>query len=125
MINKIKVPADIALLITRVIIGGIFIYSGWMKVSAMEATLGFFSSMSIPAFLGYIVSYGELIGGVMLVLGLWTELAAIFLAIIMIVAVCLTKKLGFQMYGLPLSMLAGLSALAGCGAGKWRIRQNF
>ncbi len=27
---------DVALLVSRVIVGGIFIYSGWLKVSAME-----------------------------------------------------------------------------------------
>ncbi len=110
---------DVALLITRLIIGGIFIYSGWEKVSAMSQTLGFFATLGIPAFLTYIVSYAELIGGVMLVLGFWTCLVAGVLSVIMLFAIWYTRAMGFQGFGLPLATLAGLVALFGVCGGKY------
>lgn len=112
---------NLALLVVRIIIGGIFIFSGWMKVSDMAQTLGFFSSLHIPAFLTYIVAYGELLGGILLVLGLWTCLVSAFLSIIMIVAIFLTIPMGPSGYMTPLATLAGLIALLGNGAGKFAI----
>jgi putative oxidoreductase len=62
---------NLALLVIRIIIGGIFIYTGWMKIADMTSTVGYFASMGIPAFLAYIVGYAEFIGGILLVIGLW------------------------------------------------------
>lgn len=122
MIKKIfGFDRNLASLITRLIVGGIFIYSGWIKVTDMPTMLGYFSSMHIPTFLTYIVSYGELIGGVLLVLGLWTSYAALFLSMVMIVAVYLTIPLGFAMFGLPLTMLGALLSVTGNGGGKYSI----
>ncbi|MCC6290564.1 DoxX family protein [Candidatus Nomurabacteria bacterium] len=120
--NKNILSADTALFISRVLLGIIFVVAGWNKVSDMPATIGFFSSMSIPAFLAYIVGYGELIGGVMLILGLWAQMAAIFLSVVMIVAVILTNGAGFAAYSMPLAVLAGLIAVVGAGAGKYQIK---
>lgn len=78
---------DILILISRLIIGGIFLYSGWVKVSDMATTVGYFSQMNIPVFLAYVISYAELLGGLGLILGLWSELASLGLLIIMVGAV--------------------------------------
>ncbi len=123
--NKItNARVDISLLVSRLIIGAIFILAGWAKVSDMASTLGFFSSMSIPPILAYIVAYGELIGGIMLVLGLCARYAAAFLSIIMIVAVYLTFPMGVQGFMTPLATLAGLIALLGNGAGKFAVKKQ-
>jgi putative oxidoreductase len=96
------------LLIARLIVGGIFIYAGWYKVSNMADTLAMFASLSIPAWLTYIVAYAELIGGALVALGLFTELSAIVLAIIMLAAAYLSREGGMAAYSLPFAMLAAL-----------------
>jgi putative oxidoreductase len=112
---------DISSLVVRLIIGGIFIAAGWMKVSDMASTLGFFNSLGISAFLTYAVSYLELIGGVAIVLGAWTCISSAVLAVIMIVAVVITYKGGLQAYGYPLVTLAGLVSLIGSCGGKFSV----
>lgn len=114
---------DIALLISRLIVGSIFVYSGWMKVTDMTTTLGFFNDLHIPAFITYIVSYGELVGGILLILGLWNCLATVFLSVIMIVAIYMTRSGGMQMFGLPLAVLASLIAIHGAGSGKYSLKK--
>ena len=122
MNNKVSnLKTDSALLIVRLIIGAIFIFAGWMKVTDMAGTVGMFNSMHIPVFLTYIVSYGELIGGILLVLGLWTCLASAFLFIIMAVAIYITSSNGFGAIMTPLATLAGTVATFGLGAGKYSI----
>jgi putative oxidoreductase len=113
--------ADALLLIARIIIGGIFIYSGWAKIEMMEQTVGYFASMGIPAFLTYVVAYGELVGGALLVIGLWSEYSIAFLSVIMIVAIYYTRSMGMQGFGFPLSVLGGLIAIAAHGTGKYSV----
>ena len=112
---------DILLLIVRLIIGGVFILAGWMKVSAMAQTIVSFGTMGIPAFLAYLVSYAELIGGVLLVLGIYSCIASAVLSIIMIVAVYFTYPGGMQMFGTPLATLAALLGLLASGAGNYVV----
>ncbi len=116
-----KVNKNLAVLIVRLIIGGIFVATGWMKVSDMATTVGFFGGMGIPAFLAYIVSYAELVGGVLIVLGLWTEISAGVLAIIMLFAIWYTRSMGFQGFMGPLAVLAGLVSLIASGAGQYAV----
>jgi putative oxidoreductase len=119
--RKITIGADFALLIARLIIGGIFIYAGWMKVVDIQTTVGIFNSLNIPSFFTYLVSYGELIGGILLALGICTSFVSLFLSTIMIVAVFLSRMGGMEMFGTPLVILAGLISIWGNGAGKYRM----
>ncbi len=116
--------ADLARLVTRLIIGGIFITTGWMKVSTMPQTLVFFHQMGLPPIIAYIVSYCELVGGPLLILGCWSLLVSVFLSIIMIGAFFSTYSLGFQTYVLPLAMLTGLISILGNGAGEYRLKSK-
>ncbi len=112
---------DIAILVARLIVGGVFIAAGYFKVANMTGTLASFNEMGIPAFLTYIVSYGELIGGIFLVLGLWVCASAAFLSIIMIAAIYLSYGMGFQAYMVPLVTLSSLISLVGSCGGKYSI----
>ncbi len=115
---------NVLLLIARLIVGGIFINAGWMKVSAMIETVSMFSSMGIAPVLTYIVSYAEFIGGILLVLGLWNTLVTGGLAIIMLSALYYTKDGGIQMFGFPLLTLASLLALCASGTGKFALKSK-
>ena len=122
--NKIiNARVDIALLITRLIIGGIFINAGWMKVTNMDMILGFFGQLGIPTFLTYIVAYGELIAGVLLVIGLFTRYAAFFVTVVIIVATLLTYKNPENNLIGHLAIIAAAVALIGSGAGKFALNK--
>ena len=72
--------SDIGLLILRVVIGIIFIYHGFPKLlnsSKMSA------GMRMSATAIFILGLAEVIGGVGSILGLYTQIAAIVLSIVM------------------------------------------
>lgn len=117
--------SHIALFLARLIIGGIFIYSGWLKVSDMAATVGYFAQMGIPAFFAYAVGYLEFIGGIMLVLGLYTCIIAAVLAVIVLFAIWYTRSMGFQGFATPLATLAALLALFGTCGGKFSLKSCY
>jgi len=108
---------DLLSLVIRLIIGGIFVTAGWMKAVDMAGTVGFFSQLGFAAFLAYLVTYVELIGGILVVLGIRTDVAASALAIVMLVAIYVSIGAGFQGIMAPLAILAGLLSVLAHGAG--------
>jgi putative oxidoreductase len=115
---------DIVSLVARIIIGGIFVMSGWMKIGghdAIVATIGYFAQVGLPAFLVYVVGYLELIGGLMIVLGACACKAEGILSIIMLFAIWYSRSMGITGIMLPLITLGGLLALAAAGEGKYSV----
>lgn len=109
------------LLVVRIVIGAIFVYEGWAKVSDMAHTVGFFASLGIPTFLAYVVAYVELVGGALLIVGFWSCVTAIALAIVMVGAVYFTQANGITSFGFPLAILAALLSLVASGSGKYSL----
>lgn len=73
--------ADYAALILRVSTGLYFIAHGWMKVAVFTpaGTAGYFDSIGLPGFLGYLTIAAELLGGLALVAGVWTRMISLAL----------------------------------------------
>jgi putative oxidoreductase len=82
-------------LLARITLGVLFMSTGWGKVHNLDKVTSFFVELGIPmpAFNAAFVSYLELIGGALLLVGLLSRLAALPLAVSMIVAL-ITAKAG-------------------------------
>ena len=89
----------------------------------MANTVAMFGTMGLDPFIAYLVSYGELIAGILVVVGLFTHYASAFLGIVMLFAIYYTFPMGFQGYSMPLAIFAGLVAIFGCGAGKYKMKR--
>lgn len=110
------------LLVLRAVLGMVMAAHGWLKVDGgMTEFKGFLVTIGIPGWLGYVSAYAELVGGLLLIVGLLTRPAALALFIDMMVAV--TKVhwknglLGAQGYQFPLSLAAMAFALIFFGGG--------
>lgn len=79
--------ADLAILFVRIALGVAFIYAGWGKIQNIDFVVQMFGSLGIPAFLAYFVSYVELIGGFLVLIGIFVRYTSFFLSAIMIVAI--------------------------------------
>jgi uncharacterized membrane protein YphA (DoxX/SURF4 family) len=64
-----------------------FIFIGGMKVKDLPATVDNFVKMGFPGWFGYLIAFGELLGGIGLLIPRTVRLAAAGLIIIMIGAV--------------------------------------
>jgi len=112
--------ADSALLVLRVGVGAIFIYAGWGKVSDLAGTVVFFGTLGFAPFWAYLVSFVELLGGIVVLLGVYTRIAAALLSVVMIVAVYKTWG-NPQMMMTPFSILFSTLALKLGGAGRYAL----
>ena len=60
---------------------------GWFGGPGIDGALGFYASLGVPAFFGWILMTTEFIGGIALIVGLLGRVAAAVIAVDMIVAV--------------------------------------
>ena len=95
----------------RVVAGLIFVFAGYGKLTGIVNFSGMLAGIGFPAagFFAWLVAIIELVGGVLLILGLWTYAAAIALAIVMVFAI-LTVHIsdGWNGYKYPLLLLVVL-----------------
>lgn len=117
---------SIALAVSRVILGFIFIMHGWQKLhtNGIDATTAFFTTVNVPApeFSAYAATWVELVGGILLILGLALPLVSVLLIIDMIGAIATVHwSNGFwnpdNGYEFPLALIAGLLAVGFAHAG--------
>jgi len=106
--------------VLRVGVGAIFIYAGWGKVSDLAGTVVFFGTLGFAPFWAYLVSFVELLGGIVVLLGVYTRIAAALLSVVMIVAVYKTWG-NPQMMMTPFSILFSTLALKLGGAGRYAL----
>ena len=82
--NEVIMNSKYASLILRVVVGGIILKEGVSKVSNIDGVIGFFSQLGLPSFTVYLVAYGELLGGIALIIGFYSRLAALLCMPIML-----------------------------------------
>ena len=126
--------AGLAPLVVRVIVGVIMFAHGLQKLTQMGpgnfggqmlAGLG----VPLPELMGYVVTFVELVGGILLIVGLFSRIAALSLTIDLVVAILLVKlNVGLiapQGSGagaeLDLALIAGLLVVLLAGPGKLSV----
>lgn len=112
----------LALLFLRVALGVIFVSHGYPKLTGSgHAMQGFFVAHGLPGWFVYAAGVIEVFGGGLLIIGLFTQAAALFLAIEMALALWKVHSghsiMAVNEYEFPLSLAAGCLALATTGAG--------
>ncbi|MBI1372834.1 MAG: DoxX family membrane protein [Phycisphaera sp.] len=122
---------DVAFLLIRLVVGAVFLFHGSQKlfgwfdgpgIEGFSAFLGDKLGMPMPALMAYLAAGGEFFGGLFVLLGLLTRLAAIPLIVSMTVAVTQVHWGRFSVadggmeFALTMGVLALALALAGPGA---------
>ena len=128
--NALQAPA---LLLARVLLSAIFILSGFQKITGYAATAGYMEAMGVPGALLPLVIAVELGGGLAILLGWQTRLAAVLVGGFTLVAGYLFHyaAIGGQdamadmmqqiMFLKNVTITGGLVALFAAGAGAWSV----
>jgi putative oxidoreductase len=127
MLNKLKIKHDdMALLSIRIGLGLIFLVHGYGKINGIAGTTEFFSSLGLSVFWVYIVSWTEFLGGIAVLLGVFSRCASFVLAITMIVAILLVKlQYGFGKSEFEIMLLLSSIAIMLAGPGQYNITSLF
>lgn len=127
--------ASLAPLAVRLITGIIMFAHGWQKLTQMgpgnfgaQALAGL--GVPLPVFMGYVVTLVEVVGGLLLIVGFLSRLAALLLTIDLVVAILLVKvNVGFlspmESPGvgaeLDLALIAGFLVILFAGPGRLSV----
>jgi putative oxidoreductase len=132
---------DYGFLVLRISLASIFVLHGWTKFFGEE--ISFFQEMlrmagwEIPALVLLLVALLEFGGGLLLMIGLLTRVAAALLACEMLIAVGLFHlRQGFFIVAVPsvplaygfeyhVALIGGLVALALTGSGCWAVERKL
>ena len=117
-----------AVLLARILLGLVFLVAGWGKLTGFDGAVAYIASAGLPmpevlAVLAIIVELG---GAVMLILGVYTRLAAAALVIFTALATLayhmdLADQLQQTMFLKNLAIIGGLLMLKVYGGGAWRL----
>jgi putative oxidoreductase len=118
---------DLATLALRLFIGVLFVYHGWPKMKNPKQAAAWVKSTgwAWAANFAYAFTFLEFFGGIALILGFLTRVAAILFVLQMIATTIFARaKLGKKLVGgweTDLLFMAGALALVFLGAGAWSV----
>jgi putative oxidoreductase len=124
--------SDIVLLIGRILLGWIFVRSGYGKIFDIGTYSTTFPMRGLPPFLAYIAVPVEFFGGIALILGLATRYVVLVLVIFMLVATfsshrywefadAAARRAQDSSFHKNMAMLGGFLFLFVCGAGRLSV----
>lgn len=124
---------NLGLLLARVLLSGIFLMSGVMKVMNWSATAQHMTAegmTAVPFFLGAAIAV-EIGAGLAVLLGCWTRLGALALAMFLVPTTAIFHDFWtyqgqemqnqMQHFSKNVTIIGGLLALAAAGAGRWSL----
>jgi uncharacterized membrane protein YphA (DoxX/SURF4 family) len=71
----------------RLSLAMVFLVHGWQKLMGLDMVVGFFGQLGLPAWLAGVVAVIEVLGGLAVLLGVYTKWAGYALALVMLGAV--------------------------------------
>jgi putative oxidoreductase len=116
--------SSIAMLIGRVLLSVIFIQAGISKLMDVSGTIGYFGAIGLPlpSLVIWPVILVELVGGLLILTGLYTRIAASVLALFCVAAAFTghsdwASAMDFQAFMKDIAISGGLLYVAAAGAG--------
>jgi putative oxidoreductase len=130
---RFTVGRDAGMLALRVGAGALMSWHGWSKLDGGISNFrGFVESLNlpVPGLLAYAVTFLELVGGIMLIVGVLTRLPALLLALEMLLTGSVVKltKLNVPLFAsdtvgaeLDFLFMSAFLAIALVGPGRWSL----
>lgn len=127
-----NVTSDFLLLFARILLGWIFVRSGFGKMLDISAFGAGLPRLGIPSWLAYVGAPAEFFGGLALIFGLATRYAVLLLTAFMLVATfsahrywditdMAQRRMQETQFGKNIAMLGGFLALFVAGPGRLSI----
>ena len=110
----------------RLLLAAIFLHEAWAKLTAYDAAVGYMQAFGLPGWLLPFAIAVELVGGILVIAGLYTRVAALALALFCVAtAVLFHNKFGNRNellhFEKDLAIAGGFLVLAARGGGAWAI----
>jgi len=126
LISSNDTLSNIGALLARFGLSALFVLTGLSKIEYYDATAQYMASMGVPGMLLPLVILLEVVGGIMIIAGLFTRLTAFAFAGFSVVSALLfhlqlDDQTQFLMFYKNMAIAGGFLALAASGAGKFSL----
>ena len=110
----------------RLLLAAIFLHEAWAKLTAYDAAVGYMQVFGLPGWLLPFAIAVELVGGILVIAGLYARVAALALALFCVAtAVLFHNKFGNRNellhFEKDLAIAGGFLVLAARGGGAWAL----
>jgi putative oxidoreductase len=125
---------DFLLLVGRMLMGWIFVESGWRKLMGMDAFIASLASRRVPyaGVMGWIGASVEFFGGLAIILGFATRCAALVMIVFVIVATLIghryweiadaaARRMQQSHFAKNITLIGGFVLLGVTGAGRFSV----
>src|SRR2546423_10705429 len=132
--NNFSLWQHFLLLVGRVLVGWIFVESGFRKLLGMDAFIASLIRRSVPwsTVLGWIGAVVEFVGGAAILLGVWTRCAAAAIIVFVIIATLIghryweiaepaARRIQQSNFAKNITIIGGLILLLVTGAGRFSV----
>ncbi|MEO2268897.1 DoxX family protein [Pseudoalteromonas sp. YIC-656] len=128
LISSNDTLSNISALLARFGLSALFVLTGLSKIEYYDATAQYMASVGVPGMLLPLVILLEVLGGIMIIAGLFTRLTALAFAGFSVVSALLfhfqlDDQTQFLMFYKNIAIAGGFLALAASGAGKFSLDQ--
>jgi len=123
-------PTGLVDFAARIMLALIFLLAGYSKITGYDGNLAYMASAGVPGFLLPAVIALEILGGLALVIGFQTRLAALGLAIFSVASAALfhadlADPVQFVMFFKNIAMAGGLLLLTVQPLGRWTLDRRL
>jgi putative oxidoreductase len=113
-------------LVGRILLAALFLWDGWIVAGNYGGTVDYLASHGLPAISLPAALVVEVLGGIMVVIGWWTRLAALAIALFCVSTALMfhanSSDMGEQiMFWKDLAIAGGFLVLSAHGAGAWSL----
>jgi len=117
---------NLALLVSRIFIAGLFIWDGTVILRNIEGTVAYMDGFGVPGFLVPLVVGFQIVGGILILLGWFTRIVALlFAGFALMTALFFHTDFASQAeathFAKDIAISGGFLALFAAGAGAWSI----
>lgn len=113
------------IMLIRIMLGISFLVHGIPKILDLNGTIEWITSLGAPAFLVVIVSFGEVIGGVALLLGILTPYVNVFYICVMMGSIIMLKWTRGYVGGIEFEFIHIVMNVAVLSSYKWKKFMQF
>ena len=122
-LSRLCLNRSLGLVLIRIAVGLVFFMHGWNKVHSIPMVEGMMSNFGFPGGTGTFIAWLEVVGGVAMILGIFTRVFGVVFGIEMFVAIIVTGGIGtgYKPHELEIVLTLLSFGLALSGSGKYSL----
>lgn len=121
---------NLLMLVGRILMAAMFLWSGYGRLASLTSVHNYIGDWGVPGFIKPMLVFWEMVGGIMLALGIYTRPVAISLALFVLLSCFFVHLhdddiLQLISFMKNMALMGGFMYVAAFGAGDWSLGKRW